>query len=338
MPMTKTPLRAIKTLKKRREKVARLEHVVEKNYPPLERIGFKTWLKRFLWRHAPAMKRPHTKYPIRTGDYKNFYRWVALRTAQELLKHKGKRPVIIMIGGVAGSGKSTIAERLGYMFYDIFEPIKPKIAVIPLDGYFKQREITKITNEKGEVIREISKIGGKIIPGEFDNPEASDLKRAINDIKELRQGKSVTLIIRDVKTGKINTEVVPQGIDIIIVEGLYSLHKPFAELADMRIGILVPLGKQFLVRATRDISERQRDPTAVARKFASRVALQRDFVISDVVKNSDIILDRTIESPGINAEIWATAVPGSAYYMKFLSMLGLSESKTLMKLKGHQNS
>lgn len=326
-------------IKRTREKLMRLKRYIDRVYPKPEKMGFRIWLERFIWRNTPRVGFLKSKAPIYTTDYLNFYRWVFLNTAKAMLKTKRKRPVIIAIGGVAGSGKTTLANRLAYATLDIFEPLGIKVRIISLDGYFKPREKTEIKDARGWVIKVVSKINGRVIPGEFDNPQASYLNQALQDLKSLREGKSVVRKLWDVKRQRFE-ETKLEPADVIIVEGLYTLHRPFAKIADIRIGLLTSLGNQLLVRSSRDIQERGRNPTDVARKFVSREILQRDFVLADVRKNAEIILETGAKPlSGPELEKWFLAERGNIQYYNFLRELGLSEaegkpskSKTMQEL------
>ncbi len=320
--------------KRRKLKRRRLEQRLDREYPAPEKLGFKTLLRRFLWKNLNKLGSLRRKPPTRTSDYKRFYQWVILKTAKKLLETGGKRPVVIMIGGIAGAGKTTLSDRLAYTFTEIFRPLGVRVATISLDGYFKPREKIPVVDKRtGEVVKVISKIGGKVIPGEYDNPAASDLRRAKRDIEKIRSGQEVVLNLRDVKTGKFRKVRIPAGVDIVIIEGLYTLHKPLAELGDIKIGLMASLGDQFKVRATRDIIERAREPTDVARKFVSREILQRDFVLP-TLKNADIILDRAAKPlGGIDLETWLLAVPGNPNFLKFLRELGIEKMETVRQLK-----
>lgn len=334
MNFKKKPFKPVKRVLKSRKKLVRLKKHADKVYPAPEKMGFRVWLQRFLWRNSPRIGFLRGKAPVRTTNYANFYRWAVLKTANELLRSERKSPVVIMVGGMAGSGKTTLAERLAYTFSDVFAPLSVKVAIVPLDGYFKTREKTQIKDKQGRVVREKSKINGRVIPGEFDNPKASDLKKAVRDIKAIKTGKQVSIDLRSVSTGKNYSMQIDPNTNIVIVEGLYCLHRPLATLADIRIGMLASLGDQFVVRSTRDINQRQREPTDVARKFVSREVLQRDFVTRDIIKNAELVLDRSgTKLGGTELEKWLLAVPGNIHYDKFLNSLNLDKSRTVQKMK-----
>lgn len=331
MAIMKRALQKARQLASARKRAMRIRQRIDTVYPAPERMNLRTYITMFLWRNRARLAVFKTRKRIYTADYLNFYRWVTLKTAEKFLETHAQRPVVILIGGIAGSGKSTIAERFAYIFSDVLH-LNP--TVVSLDGYFKERVKIPIKNEKGEVIRTVSKIAGKKIPGEFDNPRASNLKQAIEDIRAARSGKPVIFRSLDIDTNKpVSVAFDPSKSQVLIVEGLYTLNESFAKLGDIRIGIIASLKQQADTRISRDIMRMHKDAIEVMRKFVSRERLQRDFVTSGI-PNADIVLDITRKPlGGSELELWVTAPRGAYKYDEFLRRLALGQSEILEEHK-----
>ncbi len=285
-------------------------------YPSAKRMSLRTRLSAVNWRAIDWMARRRKSPPVVTSSYKKFFAEFASRARAVKKERKGK-PVVVLVGGIAGAGKTTLTRRLKQVAENIYSNRKPTVETISLDSYFKPRHKYKV--KKGGREREVSKIGvreikpgvfrgGRVIDGEFDNPRASDLDRARAEIKALKEGKTIKTMQRDVSTGRMReVEIDGSKIDFLIIEGLYTLHAPLAKLGDINLGVQASLGQQFLVRSTRDIQKRKRKPTPTARKFAERAPYQKAFVIP-TLKNADLVMD--VEKSGI--------APGGREFMVWL--------------------
>jgi uridine kinase len=327
----------------RRKVLSDLEERSRTVYPGAKKMMPSTRARGVAWRAKDRLAMLRKPAPEVFSDYRAFYRGLAPKLA-EAHSRKGSGPVVIMVGGIAGGGKTTIAGRLALVAENLFPDRKANVKVVSLDSYFKPRANVKVKSF-GRA-RQISRIGvietkqgpkgGRVIDGEFDNPRASDLKRAIEEISRLRQGGTIETSQRDVSTGQTSKkEIDGSKIDFIIVEGLYTLHSPLARLGDLRIGVQASLGQQFLVRASRDITARQREPTDVARKFAERAPYQRAFVVP-TLGNADMVMD--VEKAGlkpgsrdpakaIQDEIWAMSVKESPMLDVFIEDIGLDHAR-----------
>jgi uridine kinase len=286
----------------RRERQAALKELAKRSdtiYPTAKRMRISTRARSLAWRTRDRLAMRRKSPPKVIDRYIDFYKYVIERAREERAAKKTPGPVVIIIGGIAGGGKTTLARGLQIATERLYPKKTMKTQAISLDSYFKPRANVKVKSF-GRA-RQISRIGvietkqgpkgGRVIDGEFDNPIASDLKRAIQEIATLKAGGSITTKQRDVSTGQITTKTIDGSkLDFLIIEGQYTLHEPLAKLGDVKIGTQASLGQQFQVRGTRDIDERNRPPTDVARKFAERAPYQRSFVIS-TLGNAEIVMD-----------------------------------------------
>ncbi len=336
----KTTKRDIKGIKEEAKKL----YAIGKKMPPKTRLYSKLWAMHNYF-HA---KRRHV--PIRTGSLREFYGHYLTRLRYEL-KNRRFRPVIVSVGGVAGVGKTTTVKQIKAITERLHADKAVRVVTLSLDSYFRPRAPVKVRDKKGNIryesrigVKQLETgefVGGKKIDGEFDNPSASDLKKAINDLRRIREGKPVLLEMRDVKTGRITTAALnPRDIDVLIVEGLFALHAPLAAKADITIGLEGTVGQQFEARGKRDVQERKRDVEGVARKFIERAPYQSAFVLPTLA-NAELILNakearkpkppraRQGKKPGFMLEEagWSTAKPGSIYFEEMLKELGLATDK-----------
>lgn len=132
--------------------------------------------------------------------------------------------IVIGIAGGSGSGKSFLSKKLAEEFSSI---------IINMDDYY---------------IRGICK-------NNKDVPRALDLELLKKHISELKLGKEVvkpiyTFGLKDDKTEKI----MPAGV--IIVDGLFALHKKFNGLLDCKIFIDIPEKIRLERRLKRDVEKR----------------------------------------------------------------------------------
>ncbi|MCD6246910.1 MAG: HEAT repeat domain-containing protein [Candidatus Diapherotrites archaeon] len=289
-----------------RKKIRDIRRIVEEasaKYKLGRKMPIKTRLFARAWRlrnYTASLKR-HT--PLKAKNVLEFYSYY-LPAVRHALRKPRAGPVVVAIGGIAGSGKTTLAKQLAEVTKRLHAGRELKVLTISLDSYFLPRAEVEIKDRHGRVIRKERRIGveqtpsgefrgGRRIDGEFDNPKASDLRKAIADLENFKKGKKVTLRERDVVTGKISYRTIdPRKYDVIIVEGLFTLHAPLASKADVRIGLASTIGQQFLARSRRDIEERKRAPNGVATKFIERAPYQRAFVLPTLV-NADILIDVT---------------------------------------------
>ena len=323
----------------RKRKMTKLiEQRAHEIYPSAKKMRLRTRLYALRWRAYDRIAMRKKTPPVVASSYKEFFTKFAER-ARAAKAARGERPVVVMVGGIAGAGKTTLSNRLKFVTENLYPDKKPRVVVISLDSYFKPRHKYKVKKGGREI--EVSKIGvrevkpgvfrgGKVIDGEFDNPKASDLKRATAEIRALKDGKKIRTMQRDVSTGKIReVEIDGSKIDFLIVEGLYTLHAPLAKLGDVNIGVQASLGQQFLVRSTRDIQKRKREPTPTARKFAERAPYQKAFVIP-TLKNADLIIDveKARVSPGTREfMVWLGKPRREPEEAVFLNEIGLDHMR-----------
>ncbi len=147
---------------------------------------------------------------------------------------KPERVVIIGVGGDSGCGKSTFLRRLG----DLFGP--DLMTIICLDDYHsldrKQRKQTGITAL---------------------DPRANNFDLMYEQIRDLKEGKSIMKPIYNHETGTIDP---PERIDptgIIVIEGLHPLYdERVRQLVDFSVYLDLSEPVKIAWKIKRDMAER----------------------------------------------------------------------------------
>ncbi|MBI5177212.1 hypothetical protein HY995_03960 [Candidatus Micrarchaeota archaeon] len=301
--------------------------MLDKIQPTAQKMGIRTKMQAFKWRLSPQIGWPSSR-TITTRSILNFYRYALLRVIESSMKPR-TGPVIIAMGGVSRSGKSVVSKRLEIILNEVFGP--KSALLLSGDGYFKERRTVEKTRWGKAVEEDV--IGGKKIDGQFDNPAASDLKKLKRDMRTLGQGLPIKVALYDNDKKKYLPEqtINPNGLKVVIVEGLYSLHPSIARLADVRLGTIASLGRQFVNRYVEDIrGERKRPPIHVAKNFIERHPHQRAFVLP-TLNNAEVLLHIGKQLGTTEYEAYLTSLPYSFQYRQLLKKLGIEPqtSKTL---------
>jgi len=157
---------------------------------------------------------------ISQNGIKDFIRMNALYLGDQLINitkeiiDKKDQIKVILLAGPSSSGKTTTSHKLAlYLKAGGLNPIR-----ISVDDYYKEREDTP-KNELGEY--------------EFDIPEALDMDLLNKQLKEILEGKEVSLPKYNFFTGKkeYNGRIIKlEKNDIIIMEGLYCLKDELSSL------------------------------------------------------------------------------------------------------------
>jgi uridine kinase len=323
------------TTQQRTDSLEYLHAMIEVLQPELQPMpeATRALVERWIAHELPGALRP--RRILVTRRLRQLCRWALLRIISEAMEPR-PGPVVVLLGGVAASGKSTLANRLS-MLVDEALGRGRTAAIISGDGYFRPRV------KKGNA----SFIDGREIDGEYDNPAATDFDRLLQDLHALRSGSAVTIRQRSVRDGQETEKYIdPRSTVVVIIEGLYVLHASVSQFGEVRIGVLTSAGNQMLTRVHRDIHDRGRSPTDVVNKL-KRDLYQRCFVIP-TLKNAEAVLykhdyinpDPTIfppekyeeerRSPRV-LEILLTSQPPTVEWRQFLEIMGIEplRSQTL---------
>lgn len=182
--------------------------------------------------------------------------------------------VIIFAGGTA-SGKTTIANKIIHHLDAL---------VLTHDRYYKDIEIQEGHN--------------------FDEPDALDNDRIIEDIKSLKKHCPTVVPRYHFPTHKRLPEgelLHPQKY--LIVEGILTLAVPkIAELADLKIYVDAPDDIRLVRRIERDVIDRGRNVQGVLKQYMQTVRPMHNLYIEPSRNQADLVLlgttpiDKNIES------------------------------------------
>ena len=182
------------------------------------------------------------------------------------------KPTIIGIAGGTASGKTTIAKRL----YD--EASKNgSVSLIRLDDYYFNMD--KVVRSKT----------GKL---NYDHPDSYDIDYIMNQLNELKEGRSINKPIYDFVThSRMSEYEVVEPSNIIIVEGIMAFaFDKLLPLYDIKIFVDTADDIRFIRRLKRDMSDRGRTLESVVDQYMDTVRPMHHAFVEPSKKYADIIV------------------------------------------------
>lgn len=148
------------------------------------------------------------------------------------------RPLIIGIAGGTGSGKTTLVENLKEQF-------GADISVLPHDNYYAAHHDMSL--EERQTLN-------------YDHPAAFDTDRMIQDLEDLKAGKTVQCPVYDYAIHDRTEETLTLAPNkVILVEGILIFeNKALRNLMDIKIFVDTDADVRILRRILRDVKERGR--------------------------------------------------------------------------------
>lgn len=155
------------------------------------------------------------------------------------------RPLIIGIAGGTGSGKTTLVENLKEQF-------GADISVLPHDNYYAAHHDMSL--EERQTLN-------------YDHPAAFDTDRMIQDLEDLKAGKTVQCPVYDYAIHDRTEETLTLAPNkVILVEGILIFeNKALRDLMDIKIFVDTDADVRILRRILRDVKERGRTLESVRR-------------------------------------------------------------------------
>jgi uridine kinase len=187
------------------------------------------------------------------------------------------KPFIIGVAGSTCSGKTTFACHM--------KSISPsKITIINQDSYYKDLLPNEDAKNKN-----------------FDDPVAIDWDLLMDNIIQLKNGKTVLEPIYDFNTHKrLNKYNVTNPTPIIIVEGIFVLYTDkLVKLLDRKIYMDSESDVRYRRRLKRDVCERGRTDKQVDYQWDTFVKPSHNKFIEETKNNADIILRNNIQIDNI---------------------------------------
>ncbi|MFA7142117.1 MAG: CYTH domain-containing protein [Candidatus Paceibacterota bacterium] len=147
---------------------------------------------------------------------------------ENVIKMISKNEIILIAGGTA-SGKTTFAKRLHEFYGD-------KALLLSMDSYYFGREFS---------------LRHKL---NFDQPESVDIKKLVENLKELREGQPTEVPIYSFKEdgGKRIGYKTVYPKEITIVEGLFAFHKDLLPYGTLKIFVETDTHGRLIRRLLRD--------------------------------------------------------------------------------------
>lgn len=178
--------------------------------------------------------------------------------------------LVIGIAGGTGCGKTTVTNKIKEMFPD-------NVSVVYHDNYYKRHDHLSY--------EERTKLN-------YDHPDSFDTDMMIEDIKNLKQGKTIYCPVYDYtvhnRTDK-TTEVKPNKV--IIVEGILIFeNEELRNQMDIKIFVDTDADTRILRRILRDVEERGRTLTSVINQYLETVKPMHEQYVQPSRKYADIVM------------------------------------------------
>lgn len=179
--------------------------------------------------------------------------------------------LVIGIAGGSGSGKTTVVKA-------IVRQLGGKVTVIPQDSYYK--DSSHLPLEERQKIN-------------FDHPDAIDFKLLCQQIRELKQGKTVEQPVYSyIVCERSKTETVTvEPSEVMIVEGiLIFTHKELRDQLDIKIFVDADDDDRVLRIISRDLVERGRTLDMAVEHYLDTVKPMHLQFIEPSKRYADIIV------------------------------------------------
>ena len=179
--------------------------------------------------------------------------------------------LVIGIAGGSGSGKTTVVKTL-------IRQLPGKVVVIPQDSYYKDSSHLPV-----EERRKIN----------FDHPDAIDWKLLCQQIRELKQGKTIEQPVYSYITcSRSKTETVTvEPADVIIIEGILIFTcKELRDQLNIKIFVDADSDDRLMRIIVRDIAERGRTIETAIEHYAATVKPMHLQFIEPSKRYADIII------------------------------------------------
>ena len=171
--------------------------------------------------------------------------FLTIRAIQLLKKHANAgEPIVVGIAGPSGAGKTVFCQKI--------QDFMPGLCVLSMDMY----------ND-----------ASMLLDGNFDDPRLTDYDLLMENLSDLKAGKTVETPVYSFKESKrVGTKTVacPES-RIIIVEGIYALSDKLRPLQDLRVSISGGVHFDLVKRVMRDIDRSGQAPEDIIHQISETV-------------------------------------------------------------------
>ena len=179
---------------------------------------------------------------------------------------------VIGIAGGTASGKTTIVNKLKKLFENDVE-------LISHDCYYKAHDDMPY--------EERTKLN-------YDHPSSFDTDRMIEDIINLKQGKTVYRPVYDFSIhNRVPETVKVEPKKVILVEGILIFeNKELRDLMDIKIFVDTDADERLMRRIIRDMKFRGRTIESILTQYKTTVKPMHEEFVEPSKKHADIIIPR----------------------------------------------
>ena len=180
------------------------------------------------------------------------------------------RPLIIGIAGGTGSGKTTLVENLKEQF-------GADISVLPHDNYYAAHHDMSL--EERQTLN-------------YDHPAAFDTDRMIQDLEDLKAGKTVQCPVYDYAIhDRTEATLTLAPNKVILVEGILIFeNKALRDLMDIKIFVDADSDERLIRVIERDIIERGRTVQMVVDRYRAVLKPMHLEFIEPTKRYADLII------------------------------------------------
>lgn len=179
--------------------------------------------------------------------------------------------IIIGIAGGTGSGKTTVVKK-------IVEALPAgEVSVLPQDSYYK--DSSHIPLEERQKIN-------------FDEPAAFDWELLIQQLQDIKSGKSIEVPTYSYLTCTRQPETVPmQPRDVVLVEGILVFSdERLRDMMDIKVFVDADADDRLIRVINRDCIERGRTPELVVERYERVLKPMHNKYIEPAKKFADLII------------------------------------------------
>lgn len=178
--------------------------------------------------------------------------------------------LIIGVAGGTGSGKTTLVSKLSDYF-------QSRVSCLSHDSYY--RDLSHLSLDDRRKVN-------------FDHPDSLETTLLIKHLKQLRQGRAVTVPVYDFFVSnrtKQTKRVEPKPI--VIVEGILLFeNKALRELFDIKVFIDAEADIRLGRRITRDMKERGRTLDFSLKQYLNKSKPMHDQFVEPNKRYADLII------------------------------------------------
>lgn len=181
------------------------------------------------------------------------------------------KTIVIGIAGGTGSGKSTFTNRLKDEFKD-------EVAVLYHDNYYRAQDDIPFEERK--------KVN-------YDHPDAFETELLLEQLKELKAGRSIQCPVYDYTRHTRSDQVVTvEPRKVILLEGILVLaDEQLRNLMDMKVYVEADADERILRRVIRDVKERGRDIEGVVDQYLTTVKPMHYLYVEPTRAMADIVIN-----------------------------------------------